>query len=98
MSLTMATGPLAASASERVNYRIDAPEHRLFFDPFPRRVRAVFAGDVADVAWRFPERYPDAAPVAGYWCFGESKVTVEYDTRTAPAGSHRQRVIEPHWL
>ncbi len=27
-----------------MNYRIDAPGHRLLLDPFPRRVRAVFAG------------------------------------------------------
>ncbi|MGH3903046.1 MAG: DUF427 domain-containing protein [Pseudonocardiaceae bacterium] len=28
-----------------MNYRIDAPGHRLLFDPFPRRVRALFAGE-----------------------------------------------------
>lgn len=44
MSLTTARAPLAADASEMVNYRIDAPDHRLFLDTFPRRVRAVFAG------------------------------------------------------
>jgi uncharacterized protein (DUF427 family) len=276
MSLTMATGPLAAGASKMVNYRIDAPEHRLFFDVFPRRVRAVFAGStvvdtvhgmllhetgelpqlyvsaieiqghlltpsghttrcpfkgearyysirvgdrfaedavwsypeppanarwlrgyqaiafaamdawfdedeqvyghlrdpyhrvdarrtsrrirvcvgrhllaesnrpvllsetglpnrlyippddvrpdaltsspttrvcpykgtaeyasacgIADVAWRYPEPYPDAAPVAGYWCFDESKVTVEYDSHAAPSGQHQQRRVLPKWL
>lgn len=36
--------PLASAAPETVNYSIDAPPHRLLFDPFPRRVRAVFAG------------------------------------------------------
>lgn len=40
----MGRGPLAADAADTVNYRIEAPEQRLFLDPFPRRVRAVFAG------------------------------------------------------
>jgi uncharacterized protein (DUF427 family) len=29
-----------------VNYRLDAPKHRLLFDPFPRRVRAMFDGQI----------------------------------------------------
>lgn len=37
----MGRGPLAADTA---NYRIEAPPRRLLFDPFPRRVRAVFAG------------------------------------------------------
>ncbi|WP_219419027.1 DUF427 domain-containing protein [Pseudonocardia nigra] len=43
MSLTISHGPLSAHARTTVNYRIDGPAHRLFLDPFPRRVRAVFA-------------------------------------------------------
>lgn len=43
MSLTFSHGPLAEHPSPG-NYRIDGPEHRLFLDPFPRRVRAVLAG------------------------------------------------------
>jgi uncharacterized protein (DUF427 family) len=43
LSLTISDGPLAAHPAES-NYRIDGPAHRLFFHPFPRRVRAVFAG------------------------------------------------------
>lgn len=49
MSLTLARGPLASGRSLDVNYRLDGPEHLLFFEEFPRRVRASFAGrTVAD--------------------------------------------------
>jgi uncharacterized protein (DUF427 family) len=43
MSLTMHPGPLASHPPPG-NYRIDGPEHRLFWQDFPRRVRAIFAG------------------------------------------------------
>jgi uncharacterized protein (DUF427 family) len=46
MSLTTAHGPLAAAPTDEVNYGIDGPEHRLLFDQFPRRVRAVFGGEI----------------------------------------------------
>ncbi|HEU0276205.1 MAG TPA: DUF427 domain-containing protein [Rhodanobacteraceae bacterium] len=45
MSLTFASGPLAEHPAAS-NYRIEGPAHRLFFDDFPRRVRATFAGEV----------------------------------------------------
>jgi len=45
MSLTMSGRPLSSAPPKTVNYRIDAPGHRLLFDPFPRRVRAMFAGE-----------------------------------------------------
>ncbi len=44
MSLTIGDGPLSSRARDTVNYRIDGPPHRLLFEPFPRRVRAVFGG------------------------------------------------------
>ncbi|MDN5757285.1 MAG: DUF427 domain-containing protein [Tomitella sp.] len=44
MTLTMSHGPLSGSP-EPGNYRIVGPAHRLLFDGFPRRVRAVFAGE-----------------------------------------------------
>jgi uncharacterized protein (DUF427 family) len=44
MALTVPGGPLARRSPDTVNYRIDGPAHRLFQHPFPRRVRAVFAG------------------------------------------------------
>jgi uncharacterized protein (DUF427 family) len=40
MTLIIGSGPLANDPSPG-NYTIDGPAHRLFFDPFPRRVRAV---------------------------------------------------------
>ncbi len=41
----MSGRPLSSAPPETVNYRIEAPAHRLLFDPFPRRVRAMFAGE-----------------------------------------------------
>lgn len=46
MTLTMATGPLAAHGPHDVNYRVEGPAHRLLLEPFPRRVRAVLGGEV----------------------------------------------------
>jgi uncharacterized protein (DUF427 family) len=45
MALTLGEGPLASHPRATVNYRIDGPAHRLLFQPFPRRVRAVFGGE-----------------------------------------------------
>jgi uncharacterized protein (DUF427 family) len=45
MSLTQSHGPLAGSPPESVNYQIDGPAHRLYFERFPRRVRAIVAGE-----------------------------------------------------
>jgi uncharacterized protein (DUF427 family) len=45
MALTIGGGPLSSRPRDTVNYRIDGPAHRLLFDPFPRRVRAVFGGE-----------------------------------------------------
>ena len=44
MTLTLAHGPLSQALPNTVNYRIDGPAHRLLFEDFPRRVRAVFGG------------------------------------------------------
>lgn len=46
MTLTMADRPLSARPSAPTNFRVDGPEHRLLFDAFPRRVRALFGGQV----------------------------------------------------
>lgn len=45
MALTLDPGPLAGSPPDTVNYRIEGPPHRLLLHPFPRRVRATFAGE-----------------------------------------------------
>lgn len=45
MTLTLAHGPLAEELPQETNYRIDGPEHRILFDEFPRRVRAVFESE-----------------------------------------------------
>ncbi len=45
MSLTHSPGPLAGSSPATVNYTIEGPKHRLLLHDFPRRVRAVFAGE-----------------------------------------------------
>lgn len=44
MTLTRSDAPLAPKAPATVNYRIDGPAHKLFMHPYPRRIRAVFAG------------------------------------------------------
>lgn len=46
VGLTIGDGPLAGRSAAQVNYTVDGPEHRLFFTEFPRRVRAIFAGEV----------------------------------------------------
>src|SRR5688500_12285733 len=43
MTLTLSRGPLSGRPAA-TNYRIEGPPHRLFFEEFPRRVRAVFGG------------------------------------------------------
>lgn len=45
MSLTMGHGPLSGAPPETVNYDLEGPAHRLLLQPFPRRVRATFAGE-----------------------------------------------------
>lgn len=44
MGLTRTTGPLSPRAPQTVNYAVDGPPHKLLMHPFPRRVRAEFAG------------------------------------------------------
>ena len=44
MSLTIAEGPLVASAPPPSNYEIDGPKHRLLWGHFPRRVRGTLDG------------------------------------------------------
>ena len=46
MSLTFPGAPLASEPPITTNYAIDGPRHRLLLHPFPRRVRARFAGEV----------------------------------------------------
>ena len=42
MSLTLGTGPLGSKPSGEFNFSlVGAPAHRLYFEPFPRRVRAL---------------------------------------------------------
>jgi uncharacterized protein (DUF427 family) len=43
MSLTLSHGPLSGKPADS-NYHIEGPAHRLFFEKFPRRVRALFGG------------------------------------------------------
>lgn len=44
MTLTRGGGPLSARDIEPSNYRIEGPKHRIYWHPFPRRVRAELAG------------------------------------------------------
>ncbi|MCT2591444.1 DUF427 domain-containing protein [Streptomyces sp. N2-109] len=45
MTLTLSHGPLSGAPPQSVNYDIEGPAHRLFFQQFPRRVRAVIGGE-----------------------------------------------------
>ena len=44
MGLTYADGPLSAHPPRDVNYRLEGPAHKLLMHPYPRRIRAEFAG------------------------------------------------------
>lgn len=46
MTLTLGHGPLSNHLPATVNYRLDGPDHSLFMQPFPRRVRAEFNGEI----------------------------------------------------
>lgn len=46
MSLTFGGGPLAAKLRGDTNYDIEGPKNKLFFAPFPRRVRAIVNGEI----------------------------------------------------
>jgi uncharacterized protein (DUF427 family) len=46
MTLTFPGAPLASEPPVTTNYSIEGPPHRLLLHPFPRRVRARFAGEV----------------------------------------------------
>jgi uncharacterized protein (DUF427 family) len=45
MSLTIGTGPFGRHGDKHFNFRREGPEHVLFFEETPRRVRATFAGE-----------------------------------------------------
>ena len=45
MTLTFPGAPLASDPPDTTNYAIEGPRHRLLLHPFPRRVRARFAGE-----------------------------------------------------
>lgn len=45
MTLTLGGGPLATRPPDTANYRVDGPAHRLLWQTFPRRMRALFGGE-----------------------------------------------------
>jgi uncharacterized protein (DUF427 family) len=85
MSLTLARGPLSDEAPGTVNYRLAAPGNRLLLSEFPRRVRAVFAGErVVDTVHgallhetgRLPQLYVPQTDVAGHLLIPSDTVTL----------------------
>jgi uncharacterized protein (DUF427 family) len=47
MSLTLGTGPLGTRPAGDFNFSLDgAPAHRIYFEPYPRRVRAMIGDQV----------------------------------------------------
>jgi uncharacterized protein (DUF427 family) len=45
MSLTLGTGPFGRHPAGVFNSAIDGPEHVLYFEPFPRRIRGLIGGE-----------------------------------------------------
>ncbi len=45
MSLTLGTGPFGRHPAGVFNSSIDGPKHLLYFEPFPRRIRALIGGE-----------------------------------------------------
>jgi uncharacterized protein (DUF427 family) len=76
--------------------RVDAltPSPTSSVCPYKGRAEYAGVGDEADVAWRYPEPLAGAAAIAGMWCFDETKVDVQVDTRTQP-WVPRQRDARP---
>lgn len=45
MALTVGTGPFGERSAGRFNFEVDAPRHQLYWEPTPRKVRVVVAGE-----------------------------------------------------
>src|SRR4051794_34953964 len=45
MSLTLGSGPFGHHPAGVLNSRIDGPRHTLYFEPYPRRIRALLGGE-----------------------------------------------------
>lgn len=45
MALTLGIAPLSHDAPDTANYRLDGPRNKILCTPFPRRIRAVLAGE-----------------------------------------------------
>ena len=79
MALTIGMAPFGRRPAGVFNFEYDAPEHVLYFEDFPRRVRAVFAdrvlADSREVrlmhetghlpVYYFPERHVDTDALEG---------------------------------
>jgi len=46
MSLTRGSGPFAGQPGGAFNFELDAPRHRIYFDDYPRRIRALVDGRI----------------------------------------------------
>lgn len=75
MSLTLGTGPFAGTAAGAVNFDWDgAPAHRLLFEPYGRRLRAVVNPDrtlLEDAAWSYETPLSEALKAQGHVTFGD---------------------------
>src|SRR3954469_2791097 len=45
MSLTLRSGPFGHHPGGALNSRIEGPAHKLYFDDYPRRIRALLGGE-----------------------------------------------------
>jgi uncharacterized protein (DUF427 family) len=67
MALTLGTGPLGGKPAGDFNFALDdAPRHRIYFEPFPRRLRALVGDRVVLDSTRGRLLYETAIPPVAY--------------------------------
>jgi uncharacterized protein (DUF427 family) len=67
--------------------------------PYKGTAHYADAAGITAVAWRYRHPLPEAARIAGYWCFDPDKVTIESDSRRGSSEHpERARKKDPYWL
>ncbi len=66
MSLTLGGGPLGHHPNGAFNFDIDGPRHRIFFEDYPRRMRAILGGETVIDTVRGKLLYESSLPPVLY--------------------------------
>jgi uncharacterized protein (DUF427 family) len=66
MSLTLGGGPLGHHPDGNFNFTIEGPKHRIFFEDYPRRMRAVLGGETVIDTVRGKLLYESSLPPVLY--------------------------------